>query len=194
MARTRTAVNRTVLGAVGLSLFLAGSWLTAADPAFADRLPTWWPTAGTGAVLLDGDRLAQLRGEGWWTPTVVTASIGLAVLFALWSLGQLRSGRARRLALPSPGCTVRPQALAEALATRVATLPGIAHSRARVLPRRRQRLEVRLRVWLEPDTPPDAVLPALHTATAEADRAATPYTARTRVRLSAAPHRTRHVR
>ncbi|MFF5010007.1 hypothetical protein ACFY3G_45230 [Streptomyces phaeochromogenes] len=198
MARTRTAVNRTVLSAVGLSLFLAGSWLTATDPAFADRLPTWWPTAGTGTVLLDRDRLAQLRGEGWWTPTVMAASIGLAVLFAIWSLGQSRSGRARRLALPSPGCTVRPQALAEALAealaARVATLPGIARSRARVLPRRGQRLEVRLRVWLEPDTPPDAVLPAVRTATAEADRAATPYTAHTRVRLSTTPHRTRHVR
>jgi hypothetical protein len=194
MARTRAAVNRTVLGAVGLSLFLAGSWLTATDPAFAGRLPTWWPTAGTGTVLLDGDRLARLRGEGWWTPTVMAASIGLAVLFALWSLGQSRSGRARRLALPSPGCTVRPQALAEALAARVAAVPGIARSRARVRPRRGQRLEVRLRVWLEPDTPPDAVLPALRTATAEADRAAAPYTAHTRVRLSAAPHRTRHVR
>ncbi|MEU9780780.1 hypothetical protein AB0H92_07355 [Streptomyces phaeochromogenes] len=194
MARTRTAVNRTVLGAVGLSLFLAGSWLTATDPAFADRLPAWWLTAGTGTVLLDRDRLAQLRGDGWWTPTVMAASIGLAVLFALWSLGQLRSGRARRLALPSPGCTVRPQALAEALAARVAALPGIARSRARVLPRRGQRLEVRLRVRLEPDTPPDAVLPAVRTATAEADRAATPYTAHTRVRLSAVPHRTRHVR
>ncbi|WP_326732666.1 hypothetical protein [Streptomyces phaeochromogenes] len=194
MARTRTAVNRTVLGAVGLSLFLAGSWLTATDTAFADRLPAWWPAAGTGTVLLDRDRLAQLRGEGWWTPTAIAASIGLAVLFALWSLGQSRSGRARRLALPSPGCTVRPQALAEALAARVAALPGIARSRARVLPRRGQRLEVRLRVWLEPDTPPDAVLPALRTATAEADRAATPYTAHTRVRLSTIPHRTRHVR
>lgn len=83
MARTRTAVNRTVLGAVGLSLFLAGSWLTATDPAFADRLPTWWPAAGTGTVLLDRNRLAQLRGEGWWTPTAIAASIGLAVLFAL---------------------------------------------------------------------------------------------------------------
>ncbi|WP_327394006.1 hypothetical protein [Streptomyces phaeochromogenes] len=194
MARTRTAVNRTVLGAVGLSLFLAGSWLTATDTAFADRLPAWWPAAGTGTVLLDRDRLAQLRGEGWWTPTAIAASIGLAVLFALWSLGQSRSGRARRLALPSPGCTVRPQALAEALAARVAALPGIARSRARVLPRRGQRLEVRLRVWLEPDTPPDAVLPALRTATAEADRAATPYTAHTRVHLSTIPHRTRHVR
>lgn len=130
MARTRTAVNRTVLGAVGLSLFLAGSWLTATDTAFADRLPAWWPAAGTGTVLLDRDRLAQLRGEGWWTPTAIAASIGLAVLFALWSLGQSRSGRARRLALPSPGCTVRPQALAEALAARVAALPGIARSRA----------------------------------------------------------------
>ncbi|MEU5347257.1 MULTISPECIES: hypothetical protein [unclassified Streptomyces] len=194
MPRTGTAVNRTVLGAVGLSFLLSGSWLAATDRAFAGRLPSWWPTAGTGTVLLDRDRLAQLRGEGWWTPTVMAASIGLAVLFALWSLGQSRSGRARRLALPSPGCTVRPRALAEALAARVAALPGIARSRARVLPRRGRRLEVRLRVWLEPDTPPDAVLSALRAATAEAEGAVTPYTAHTRIRLSAVSHRTRHVR
>ncbi|UXX94366.1 hypothetical protein N7U49_23940 [Streptomyces sp. AD2-2] len=102
MRTTHTAVNRTVLGATGLTLLLTGSWLAATDRTLAPHLPSWWPTAGTGTVLLDPDRLARLRGEGWWTPTVLAASIGLTLLLALWTLGHLRTGPARRLALPPP--------------------------------------------------------------------------------------------
>ncbi|WP_329274548.1 hypothetical protein [Streptomyces sp. NBC_01451] len=194
MGRNRGVVNRAVLGAVGIALLLTGSWLAVTDRHLADRLPSWWPSAGTGTVLLDGDRLARLRGEGWWTPAVIAAAIGLTVLFALCALGSFSRGPTRHLALPSPRCTVRPQALAEALTARVAALPGIARGRARVLPRRGRRLELDLRVWLEPDTSPDAVLPALRAVTAEAGTAAAPYTAHTRVRLSAASHRTPRVR
>ncbi|GAA3907930.1 hypothetical protein GCM10023084_70200 [Streptomyces lacrimifluminis] len=192
--RSRSVVNRAVLGAVGLTLLITGSWLAATDRHLADRLPSWWPTAGTGTVLLDGDQLARLRGEGWWTPAVMAAAIGLTVLFALCAVARFSRGPTRHLALPSPRCTVRPQALADALTARVAALPGIARSHARVLPRRGRRLELALRVWLEPDTPPDAVLPALRAVTAEAGTAAAPYTARTRVRLSAASHRMPRVR
>ncbi|MGY1499550.1 hypothetical protein ACW4TU_23710 [Streptomyces sp. QTS52] len=187
--RAGTAVNRAVLGGVGLTLLLTGSWLAATDSHLADRLPSWWPTPGTGTVLLDGDGLARLRGEGWWTPAVMAAAIGLTVLFALFSVARFSQGPTRHLALPSPRCTVRPQALAEALTARAAALPGIARSHARVLPRRGRRLELDLRVWLEPDTSPDAVLPALRAVTAEAGTTAAPYTAHTRVRLSAASHR-----
>lgn len=185
----RTTVNRAALGTVGLSLFLVGAWLAATDRALADRLSSWWPATGTGT-----DGPAQWRGEGWWTPTVTAAAIGLTVLFVYVTLVQLHSRPTRRPALPSPSCTLRPQALAEALTARATALPGITRSRARVLPRRGRRLEVELRVWLEPDTPPDAVLPALRAVTAEAGRAAQTYAAHTRVRLSAAPHRKPHVR
>ncbi|WP_405949470.1 hypothetical protein OG588_26490 [Streptomyces prunicolor] len=196
MIRTaHTAVNRTALGAGGLALLLTGSWLATTDRAVAHRLPTWWPNSRTNAVLLEPDRLAQLRSEGWWTPTVMTASIGLTVLFASWAFGQLRSGSGRRMALPSPGCTVRPRALAEAVTARATAVPGVARGHARVLPRRGRRLEMELRVWLAPDTSPDAVLPALRAVTAEAESAAAPYTTHTRLRLSAAtPRRGPHVR
>lgn len=185
----RTAVNRAALGTVGLSLFLVGAWLAATDRALGDRLPSWWPATGTGT-----DGPAQWRGEGWWTPTVTAAAIGLTVLFVYVALVLLRSRPTRRLALPSPSCTLRPQALAEALTARAAALPCIARSRARVLPRHGRRLDLDLRVWLEPDTTPHAVLPALRAVTAEAGRAAEPYTAHTRVRLSAASQRKPHVR
>lgn len=102
MRTARTAVNRTALGAGGLALLLTGSLLAATDRTVAHRLPTWWPNSPTHAVLLEPGRLAQVRSEGWWTPTVIAASIGLTVLFAYWALGQLRSGSGRRMALPSP--------------------------------------------------------------------------------------------
>ncbi|KPI07515.1 hypothetical protein OK074_0225 [Actinobacteria bacterium OK074] len=194
MPHIRTAVNRAVLGAVGLVLLGTGSWLAAADRAVVNRMPSWWPAPGPGTVLLDRDRPAQLRGEGWWTLGVTAAAIALTVLFASWFLAQLHSGRARRLALPSPGATVRPQALAEALATRVSALPGVARSRARVLPRPGRRLDFGLRLWLEPGTPPEAVLPTVCAVAAEAERSTAPYTAHTRVRLSAASHRVPRVR
>lgn len=80
------------------------------------------------------------------------------------------------------------------MTARATAVPGVARTHARVLPRRGRRLEVDLRVWLDPDTSPDAVLPALRAVTAEAEDAAAPYTTRTRLRLSAAKHRAPHVR
>ncbi|WP_031050296.1 hypothetical protein [Streptomyces sp. NRRL F-5650] len=186
--RARTAVNRTVLAVAGLPPLLAGAWLALTGGPLRERLPSWWPTAGTGAVLLDRARLAQLRTEGWWTPTVLAVALALTVFLAYWSLAQLRSGPTRDLALPAPGSAVRPQALAEALTARAAAVSGVARARARVLPGRRQRLDVGLRVWLHPGTPPDSVLPALHAVVAEAERASAPYTAATRIRLSASAH------
>jgi hypothetical protein len=192
--RLRTALNRTVLGAIGLALLLAGVRLAATGRDVTPRLPSWWPAPAAGSALLDRDALARLHGEAWWTPTALSATAALTVLFAWWALAQFRSGRARRLALPSSGCTVRTSALAEALSTRAASLPGVARCRAQALPYAEGRLEIVLRVWLEPDSPPDAVLPGLRTLTAEAERSAAPRVIRTRIRLSAAPHRTPRVR
>ncbi|MHC5905213.1 hypothetical protein ACVNF4_15110 [Streptomyces sp. S6] len=182
--RARTTVNRTVLAVAGLTMLLAGAWLALTGGPLRPA---------TGTVLLNPARPAQLRTESWWTPTVLATSIALTVLLAYWSLAQLRSGPTRHLTLPSPGSTVRPQALAEALSTRAATVPGVARARARVLHRRR-RLEVGLRVWLHPGTPPHTVLPALRAVLAEAERATAPYTSYTRVRLSTPSHRRSRVR
>ena len=193
MRQTRTAPNRSLLGAAGLALLLAGGWLTATAPAVAERLPSWWPAA-TGGVLLDRDRLVRLRGDDWWVPTAMAAAIVLTALFTCWFLAQFRVGPTRNLPLPAPGGTVRCQALAEALALRAAAVPGVARTRARVLPRRRRRLEVRLRVRLQPDASPDTVLPALCAVTAEAEQAVAPCTTHTRIRLSTPSHRVPRVR
>ncbi|OIK26402.1 hypothetical protein [Streptomyces malaysiense] len=199
MRQSRTAVNRFALGCTGLVLLLAGGWLATGGVHPEDRPPAWWPSwwpepAAGHRVLLDADRLSRLRGEGWWTPSVTAAAITLSLLFACWFLAQFRSGAARQLPLAAPGGTVRAQALAEALAGRASAVPGVARGRARVLPRSRRRLEVRLRVWLRPDTSPQAVLPALCAVAAEAEAAAAPYSAHTRLRISAGSHRVPHVR
>ncbi|MFI8229250.1 hypothetical protein ACIGDI_10495 [Streptomyces sp. NPDC085900] len=194
MAWSRGVVNRAVLGVLGLVLLGAGLWLVGGDLGVASRLPSWWPADGTGSVLMDRAGLARLRGAGWWTPVVMTAASLLTVLFVYWALAQIHSGRTRPLALPSPGATVHPHTLAGALSARVAQLPGVARCRARVLPRGGTHLDVGLRVWLEPGTPPDAVLPGLTALAAEAENAAAPCTTRTRIRLSGTSHRTPHVR
>ncbi|PWI17818.1 hypothetical protein DI272_29400 [Streptomyces sp. Act143] len=194
MRQSRTTVNRLVLGGIGLLLLLAGGWLALTGGAFADRLPTWWPEPAAGRhVLLGSDELARVRGEGWWTPSVMAAAIALSLLFGWWFLTQFRTGTARPLALAAPGCTVRAQALAEALADRAGAVPGVDRSRVRILPRSRRRLEVRLRVWLRPGTSPQAVLPALCAVVAEAEESAAPYRTHTRLRVSAVSHRMPHV-
>jgi hypothetical protein len=193
--RTRTGVDRTVLGLGGLVLALAGSWLAATDRTVTDRLPSWWLPTPAGSVLLNRESLAHLRFEGWWTPTVMAAAIALTVLCAYATLDRFRPRRTRPITLPSPGGTVRHRALAEALSARVEALPGVARGRGRVLPRPGRRLEIGLWVWLEPGTAPEAVLPALCAVAAQAERAAAPYRAHTRVRPSAAaPRRSAHVR
>jgi len=195
MRPSRLFVNRLVLGGTGLVLLLVGGWLAVTRTALAHQLPAWWPEPSTGhQVLLDTPQLARLRGEGWWTPTIMAGAITLSLLFGCWFLAQFRSGVARRLPLAAPGGTLRAQALADALAVRASAVPGVARSRARVLPRSRRRLEVRLRVWLRPGIPPQTVLPALCAVTDEADESAAPYTTHTRLRLSAVSHRTSHVR
>ena len=195
MRQPRTAVNRFALGGTGLVLLLAGGWLAVTGTAREERLPAWGPEPAAGhRVLLDTDRLARLRGEGWWTPSVTAAAIALSVLFGCWFLARFRSGPARPLSLAAPGATVRARALAKALALRAGAVPGVARSRARVLPRSRRRLEVRLRVRLAPGTSPRPVLPALCAVAAEAEKSAAPYSAHARLRLSAVSHRTPHVR
>ncbi|MFF5495000.1 hypothetical protein [Streptomyces aquilus] len=194
MWRLRTVVNRVVLGGLGLGLLVVGGGLAATDRAVTPRLPSWWPTAAPGAVLLDRDGLARLRGEGWWTPTAVAVAAVLAVLLAWWALARTGPRPARRLALPLPGGTVRPRALADALSLRAAALPGVVRCRTRVLPRAGGRLDLVLRVRLETGARPDAVLPGLRALATEAERSVAPGATRTRIRLTADSYRIPHVR
>ncbi|NJQ01151.1 hypothetical protein [Streptomyces zingiberis] len=194
MRQPRTAVNRTVLAAAGLALLLGGGRLASAGTdVLPGRPPAWWPAAPAGGVLLDREGLAALRGQDWWTPAVVTVGVLATVLFAVWFLAQVRVRTRSLLPLAAPGGAVRTRALADALAERAATVDGVTRCHARVHAGPRI-LRVRLRVRLAPDTTPADVLGPLAAATAEAERAAAPYTLDARVRLSHQKRPRPHVR
>ncbi|MFD5625406.1 hypothetical protein [Streptomyces sp. NPDC127072] len=191
--RLRTGLNRAVLASAGLVLLLGGAWLAVAPASWAPRLPGRWPDPGTYTTLLDTERLTALRTHGWWTPTVMAASIAATVLFALWCAGQLRGGSRPLVPLPAPGSALRTRALEDVLTQHAAAIGGVARCRTRVLARRRH-LHVRMHVWLHPSATPAAVLPALTALAAQTETAITPYRVRTEVRLAARSHRMPHVR
>ncbi|MEU2728749.1 hypothetical protein ABZ650_13635 [Streptomyces griseoviridis] len=189
----RSVLNRAVLALTGVACLLVGLWATAPRTPLAGRLPSWWPVPGPHTVFLDRHRLADLRLEGWWTPTVMVGAIAATVLFALWSVRQSHGGFRPLLPLAAPGSTLRTRALEDAVTQRAVTVDGVARCRTRVLGGRRK-LRIRMRVWLRPDVTPAAVLPALAALGAQTEQAVTPYDVRTHVRFSSVPHRRTHVR
>ncbi|MFJ2607813.1 hypothetical protein ACIO13_22980 [Streptomyces sp. NPDC087425] len=193
MSSLRSVLNRAVLGLAGLACLVGAFWVTAPRTSLAARLPGWWWEPGPHAVFLDRAGLAGLRTEGWWTPTVMAASLAATVLLALWSARQLHGGFRPFVPLAAPGSTLRTRALEDALTRQAVTIDGVARCRTRVLGRRKH-LRVRMRVWLRPDVTPGAVLPALTALDAQTGRAVTPYDVRTQVRFSTVPHRRTHVR
>ncbi|MFJ8196775.1 hypothetical protein [Streptomyces sp. NPDC096152] len=194
MRRLHAAVNRTVLTVTGLALVLTGGLLAVAHTPLASRLPVTWLPPRPGGPLLDPDRLAALRAEGWWTTATTAASITATLLLALWSVRQY-GGRARPLLpLPAPGGALRRRALEDALARRMLGVEGVARCRVGIGAPGRRRLRADVRVWLLPDTAPAAVLPSLTRLLAQAEEAAAPYTLNGRIRLSGRSHRMPHVR
>ncbi|MGW2213104.1 hypothetical protein [Streptomyces sp. NPDC001781] len=189
----RTALNRCVLAVVGMALLAAGTLLATAEPALGTRMPSWWPALSDDITFLSPARVLDLRGQGWWTPVVMVASIAATALGALWCARQFRGGGRPLIALPAPGAAVRARALEEAVAHDAAALDGVARCRARVLAGR-GRITVRLHLWLQPDITPDAVLPGVTRLLGRAESAAAPCPVHGRVRLSARSHQVPHVR
>ncbi|MFD4790192.1 hypothetical protein ACFWN1_24685 [Streptomyces sp. NPDC058459] len=189
----RTALNRCVLAAAGLTLLAAGAWLASADPALGTRMPAWWPEPSGDVTFLSPARVLDLRGQGWWTPTALAASLALTALGALWCARRFHGGGRPLISLPAPGSTVRARALEEAVARDAAALDGVAHCRARVHAGR-GRITVRLHLWLQPDTTPDALRPGVTRLLGWARAAADPCPVHGRVRLSARSHQVPHVR
>ncbi|MFJ2259237.1 hypothetical protein ACIOKD_12995 [Streptomyces sp. NPDC087844] len=193
MRRSRTVLDRTALAVVGLVFLLGGTWLALTRAPWAARLPAWWPEPGARAVLVYPAGLAELRSTDWWTPSVMAASIAATALLALWCVRLLRGGARPSMPLPSPGSTLRTRALEDVVTRHVAGIGGVGRCRVRVLARRDQ-FQVRLRVWLQPDVAPAAVLPALAELAGRTESSLTPYSVRTRVRFSTRSHRMSHVR
>ncbi|MEU6449866.1 hypothetical protein [Streptomyces sp. NPDC046979] len=190
----RNAVNRTLLALTGAALLAGGGWLGLSGGAAADRLPGWLPRPGDGTVLLDRAGLADLRGEDWWTPAVVAVTAAALLLCLTWLLAQPRRHGDRRLPLAGPPLTLRSRALADAVAHRAETTPGVARARIRLTAgRKRSRAGVRL--LLEPGAAPGRVLEQLtHGPLDEARASLAPHPLPTHVRMGVRSRRERSTR
>ncbi|MGW0798064.1 hypothetical protein [Streptomyces sp. NPDC002692] len=191
MRQPRAAVNRIVPAVVGASALLAGTLLVATGGPVAAHLPAWWPTVRPDGALLDPATLSGLRERG---VGVLAGSVLASGLCALWCVGRFWAGVRTRLPLPVPDGALRIRALVDVLNSRAEAVTGIAGCHVRVRSARRRRLDVLLRVRLDADATPAAVLPAVDALVAEAQAAMTPYRLVTRVRFSARAHRSPHVR
>ncbi|UNS99915.1 hypothetical protein MMF93_28245 [Streptomyces tubbatahanensis] len=193
MSSPRKAANRTLLLLTGVALLAGGVWLLSTSSWVADRvghhLPSWWPTAEPGSVLLDRPGLNELRERAWWTPVVVAGTALLLVVLLLGLLAQTRRGGLRVLPLSHPEVTVRTHALADALTREVRALPSVAGAHVRVRARARE-LRAHIHLRLEPGARPETVLRQLFDEPlAQARSTAAPRPVRAEVRISVRSHR-----
>ncbi|MFF2778028.1 alkaline shock response membrane anchor protein AmaP [Streptomyces sp. NPDC058052] len=187
-------VNRGLLGLAGLLLVLAGGAVLAAGLDLS--VPTWWPWAGPGDVLLSTADRQRWREESWWWPTVI-AALGVIVLLALWwLLAQFRRGRLAEILVDTgdgDAAVLRGRALAEVLEADAAAQEGVVQAKV-ALTGRRTAPRTRVALLLEPYASPGAALgvlsgEALARARASAGLDALP----TEARLRAVRHRARRV-
>ncbi|MFF3492155.1 hypothetical protein ACFYWS_12475 [Streptomyces sp. NPDC002795] len=182
MPRSRTLVNRIALALFGLVAVAGGGRLGSGHTSWRSTVPEQWSAP-------------SLRGQEWWTPTVMAVSVAVAVLLAWWGARQLRSGGRRLLALPTSRSHLRTRALEDTLSALVEDVDGVAHCRSRVRGgARTDRLDAVLRVRLHHDTTPSTVLPPLTRIASDTGDALAPYRFRMRIRFSAPSHRRPHVR
>lgn len=194
MSRLRNGINRTALACAGIALTAAGTVLAGADLLGRDRLPPWWPVAAPDTAWLDRDALVRWRDDGWST-SVVAAVLGAAVLLCLaWCSLQLRRERVRLLPLGREGITLSGSALADAIAQRTQSLPGVVQARVRLLGSP-YRLRARVHVVLDDDASPADVLQQLNTRTlVEAREAVVPRPIHAEVRFQVRRHRPSRIR
>ncbi|MFI5659955.1 hypothetical protein [Streptomyces sp. NPDC051684] len=195
MPRSRTILNRVALALCGLVAVAAGGRLCLGRSSWRSAVPERWSALGPHTPLVAPERLASLRGQEWWVPTVMAASTVAAVLLAWWGVRQLRTGKRRLMTLPASRSQLRTRALEDTLATLVESVDGVTHCRPRVrVAARARQLDAVLRVRLHHDTTPSTVLPHLTRIASDTGDALAPYRFRMHIRFSARSHRRPHVR
>ncbi|MFH9355711.1 alkaline shock response membrane anchor protein AmaP [Kitasatospora sp. NPDC017646] len=164
-----TATNRTLLALTGLIL-LAGGLLTLMGGLDLYRRwhltpPEYWPLTAPTDVLLPTTDRTRYTTDSWWWPTLITTLTIIALLALLWLLAQLRRHQPRTLTLDPasshPPISLHTHALAQAVATDTARLPGIDQAHARITGTA-TRPELSLHLTLDPAAPPAATLQAVH--------------------------------
>lgn len=157
MTRVST-VNRVLLGLLGLVLVVLGGSVLAVG--LGAPAPSWWIHHGRDDVLLSTAERTRWRDSGWWWPTVI-AVLAVLLLLALWWLAAvLRRRRLSDILVDTgdgEGAQLRGRALEDALEAEAGGLDGVSRAHVR-LTGRRTAPKARVRLLLEPDADPGAVL------------------------------------
>ncbi|MGY0490254.1 hypothetical protein [Streptomyces sp. WG-D5] len=195
MPRSRTFLNRIALAACGVLAVAVAGWLCLGRASWRPAALDAWSGLGARTPLVPSDRLASLRAQEWWTPTVMAVSLAATVLLAWWAARQLRTGSHRTVALPASRSRLRTRALEDTLTGLVEDIDGVADCRPRVRGGSRTgRLDAVVRVRLHQDTTPSTVLPPLTRIASDTGDALAPYRFRMHIRFTARAHRRPHVR
>ncbi|MFJ1593400.1 hypothetical protein ACIOD0_24620 [Kitasatospora albolonga] len=155
----RGAVNRVLLGTVGLALLGGGTLLAVGDGSGLGRVgrevPGWWSGRAAEGVLLDRGGLARLRESGWWTPVVIVALTLVLALSVRWFAAQVSTAGPRWVGLRGAGLTLRRRVWERAMASQAAGVDGVARARVRLAGRP---LRASVTLVVEPEARPAEVV------------------------------------
>lgn len=155
----RGAVNRVLLGTVGLVLLGGGALLAVGDGSglgqVGREVPGWWSERAAEGVLLDRDGLARMRENGWWTPAVIAALVLVLALSVRWLAAHVSASGPRWVSLRSTGLTLRRRAWERAMTSQAAAVDGVAHARVRLAGRP---LRAAVTLVVEPEARPAEVV------------------------------------
>lgn len=195
------AVNRILLGLVGLVLLAAGLAVLAGGFDLWRRwdidLPSSWPWSTPQEVLLDRGSPAWWEDAGWWRWLVAIGVPAVLLLLALWWLqAQLRRHRLDRVRVDTGdgyAALVTAPALEDAVATEARALPGVERGKV-TLDRRHGKPWARVALVLGPHATPVRTLTDLRDGPLEHARASAGLDALpAEVRLRSARHRIERV-
>ncbi|MFJ4970135.1 hypothetical protein [Streptomyces sp. NPDC088755] len=155
----RGAVNRALLGTVGLALLAGGTLPAVGDGTGLGRVgrevPGWWSGRAAEGALVDRGGLARLRENGWWTPAVVVALTLVLALLVRWFAAQVSTSGPRWVSLRGAGLTLRRRAWERAMASQAAAVDGGARARVRLAGRP---LRASVTLVVEPEARPAEVV------------------------------------
>ncbi|MGW1102491.1 alkaline shock response membrane anchor protein AmaP [Streptomyces sp. NPDC002540] len=158
------AVNRVMLGLLGLGLFALGGGVLLGGLDLQRRwgfdVPGWWPFRGPNNVVLGTEGRTRWREENWWWPAVIAV---LLVLLLWWLLAQLHRHRLGQVLIESEDdstARLNGRALEDAIEEEAQDLDGISRAHVR-LTGRRAAPAARVRLLLKPHAEPAQTLEQL---------------------------------
>ncbi|SFX71962.1 alkaline shock response membrane anchor protein AmaP [Streptomyces atratus] len=194
------AVNRVLLGLLGLGLFALGGGVLLGgldlQRHWGFDVPGWWPFRGPDDVVLGTEGRTRWREEDWWWPTVIAVLAVLLALLLWWLLAQLRRQRLGQVLVESEdyaAIRLNGRALEDVIEEEAQVLDGISRAHVR-LTGRCAAPAVRVRLLLKPHAEPARTLEQLSGETlAHARDSAGLDRLPSEVRLQEVRHRARRV-